>query len=107
MDPIPQLPVCSPGDTVAVAGKALLDEIGAHYRRLGADVSPFAAVGNSAADLILLDFPGAEQLRLAEVAVRPGGTIVIRGRPADDASLSGPDAVLSELRVEFVRDDAD
>jgi hypothetical protein len=104
--PADQLPICAPGDAVALGGPRLLDEVGNRYAHHGADVGSLADADPATADLIVLDRPDAGELRSAERALRPGGTIVVRGRPAPGASLSGPDAVLSELRIAFVRDDA-
>jgi threonine dehydrogenase-like Zn-dependent dehydrogenase len=100
-----ELPLCAPGDTVAVSGEPR-DEIVDRYSRLGGDVTALVRVDPSTVDLIVLDQPAADELRAAETALRPGGTIVIRGTPAGEASLAGPDAVLSELRVEFFATDA-
>jgi hypothetical protein len=105
IDPQHDLPMCAPGDAVAVSGRPLLDETRARYTQLGADVVPLAEAGAATADLILLDSPAASELRSAEVALRPGGTIAIRGAPAADASLGAPHAVHSELRIEFLGDD--
>jgi hypothetical protein len=105
MDPHRDLRMCVPGDAVAVSGQPLLDEIGARYTQLGADIVPLAEAGAATADLILLDRPTANELHSAEVALRPGGTIAIRGVPAADASVAAPHAVHSELRIEFLGDD--
>jgi D-arabinose 1-dehydrogenase-like Zn-dependent alcohol dehydrogenase len=100
------LPLCAPGDTVAISGERQ-SEIASHYARLGADVASLTGIEDARADLIVLEGPTESEVRSAEAALEPGGTIVILGRPAADASLAGPDAVLSELRVEFVASDRD
>jgi len=100
-----ELPLCAPGDTVAISGNRR-DEIASHYTRLGAEVASLDRSGDAQAELIVLARPTGSEVRSAQAALQPGGTIVIRGRPAADASLAGPDAVLSELRIEFVADDA-
>jgi threonine dehydrogenase-like Zn-dependent dehydrogenase len=103
------LPVCAPGDLVAVGGARDAapseEDLARRYERLGARVVSLAS-GERGIELAILASANNEQVTAGQRLLAPGGTMAITGYLRRDAWLPAPDCVLTELEILFPRDDA-